>query len=126
MVRLYEFHDEVQYVVRQTDGSPLAVPGWMTYPDAAYVDIVSTARLPLGVLVELRRMAVTYLSSSVHNVHEEDHDAAAPSKTPTTPFRGAARRSRRTISTGRARATAPIASAVAAGSGEDDARGGRQ
>ena len=54
MVRLYEFHDEVHYVVRQTDGSPLAVPGWMTYPEAAYVKIVSTARLPLCVLLELR------------------------------------------------------------------------
>ncbi len=85
MVRLYEFHDEVHYVVRQTDGSPLALPGWMTDPEAAYVNVVSRARLPLCVLRELRRMAVTQRSSSVHNVHEEDHDAAVPSKIPTTP-----------------------------------------
>ena len=51
-------------MVRQTDGSPLAVPGWMTDPEAAYVNVVSTARLPLGVLRELRRVAVTYWSSS--------------------------------------------------------------
>jgi len=126
VVRLYEFHDEVHYVVRQTDGSPLAVPGWMTDPEAAYVNVVSTARLPLCVLRELRRMAVTHRSSSVHNVHEEDHDAAVPSKIPTTPVRGDARRSRRTISPERARATAPGAGAVAASSGEEDARGGRR
>ena len=71
VVRLYEFHNEVHYVVRQTDGSPLAVPGWMTDHAAAYVNMVSTARLPLCVLRELRRMAVTHRSASVHNVHEE-------------------------------------------------------
>jgi hypothetical protein len=59
VVRLYEFHDEVHYVVRQTDGPPLAVPGWMTNPEAAYVNMVSTARLPLCVLRELRRIAVS-------------------------------------------------------------------
>ncbi len=126
MVRLYEFHEEVQYVVRQADGSPLAVPGWMTYPEAAYVNNVSTARLPLGVLLELRRIAVTHLSSSVHNVHEEDHDAAVPSKIPATTVRGAARRSRRKVSRGRARAAAPSPDAVAAGSSEDDAQRGQR
>ena len=128
MVRLYEVHDESHYVVRQTDGSPLAVPGWMTSPEAAYVNTVtvSTARLPLRVLLELRRMAVRYPSSGVHNVREEDHDAAVPSKIPTPSLRGTARRSRRTISTRRARAAAPSAGAVVAGSGEENARGGRQ
>ena len=92
MVRLYEFHDEVHYVVRQTDGSPLAVPGWMTDPEAAYVNVVSRARLPLCVLRELQRVAVTQRSSTVHNVHEEDHDAAAPSKMPTGTLSGTARR----------------------------------
>ena len=98
----------------------------MTYPEAAYVNTVSTARLPLCVLLELRRMASTYLSSNVHNVHEEDHDAEVPSKIPTTAFRGTTRRSRRTISTGRAGVAAPGAGAVVAGSGEEDARGGRR
>ena len=98
----------------------------MTDPEAAYVSAVSIARLPLCVLLELRRTAVTCLPSSAHNVHEEDHDAAVPSKIPTTSLRGATRRSRRTIPTGRAGATAPGAGAVAAGSGEEDARGGRR
>jgi hypothetical protein len=126
VVRLYAVHDESHYVVRRTGGLPLAVPGWMTDPEAAYVHTVSVARLPLCVLLELRRMAVTYLSSSVHNVQEEDHVAAVPSKIPTTTFRGAARRTRGTISTGGARPAAPGAGAVAAGSGEEDARGGRR
>ena len=126
MVRLYECHNEVHDVVRQTDGSPLAVPGWMTDPEAAYVNMVSTARLPLCVLRELRRMAVTHRSANVHNVHEEDHDAAVPRKIPTTTVRADERRSRRTISPGRARVVAPSAGAVAAGSGEEDARGGRR
>jgi hypothetical protein len=113
-------------VVRQTDGLPLAVPDWMTDPEAAYVSTVSIARLPLCVLLELRRMAVTCLPSSAHNVHEEDHDATVASKIPTTTFRGAARRSRHTISTERAGAVAPSVNAVDAGPSEEDARGGRR
>ena len=87
VVRLYELHDEAYYVVRRADGTPLAVPAWMTRPEAAYAKIVSAARLPVRVLLELRRVTVTCLSSRVHNVPEEDHDAAAPSKTPTTTVR---------------------------------------
>jgi hypothetical protein len=98
----------------------------MTDPEAAYVNTVSTPRLPLCVLLELRRVAVTCLSPSAHNMHEEDHDAAVPSKMPTTTFRGDPSRSRGTISTGRAGTAAPSAGAVAAGSGEEDARGGRR
>src|SRR5271167_2300231 len=84
VIRLYELHDESYYVVRRTDGRPLAVPVWMTRPEAANAKMVSVARLPLRVLIELRRVSVTCLSSCVHNVPEEDHDAAAPKKTPTT------------------------------------------
>ena len=83
VVRLYDFQDEVYYVVRRTDGTPLAVPAWMTRPEAAYAKIVSVARLPVRVLLELHRVTVTCLSVRAHNVHEEDHDAAAPSKMPT-------------------------------------------
>ena len=47
----------------------------MTHPEAAHATIVSrTAHLPLRVLLELRRISVTSLSSSVHNVREEDHE----------------------------------------------------
>jgi hypothetical protein len=89
VVRLYELHDESYYVVRRADGRPLAVPVWMTHPEAAHATVVSrTAHLPLRVLLELARISVTALSSSVHNVREEDHDAAAPTgQTPTTTFR---------------------------------------
>src|ERR1035438_9615594 len=125
VVRVYDFHDEVYYVVRRTDGTPLAVPAWMTRPEAAHVRVVSSARLPVRVLFELSRVTVTCLSARAHNVHEEDHDAATPSKMPTTTLRGTARRSRRTTSTGRATATTPGAGAVDAGAGQDDPRGGR-
>ena len=55
----------------------------MTRPEAAYARIVSVARLPVRVLLELRRVTAICLSSSAHNVHDEDHDAAVPSKMPT-------------------------------------------
>jgi len=89
---LYDFHDEVYYVVRRPDGTPLAVPAWMTRPEAAHAKIASAARLPVRVLLELRRVTVPCLSASVHNVHEENHDAAAPSETPTTTLRRTDRR----------------------------------
>ena len=97
VVRLYELHDESYYVVRRADGRPLALPAWMTHPEAAHATIVSrTAQLPLRVLLELRRVGVIGLSSSVHNVREEVHDAAAPTgQIPTTTFRR--RSSRRSV-----------------------------
>ena len=120
MVRLYELHDEAYYVVRRADGRPLAVPVWMMRPEAAYGKMVSAARLPVRVLLELSRVTVTCFSSHVHNVPEEDHDAAAPSKTPTTNVQRSSRRSRRTTPIGRARAATPSAGAVDAGTGQDD------
>jgi len=126
VIRVYDFDEDVHYVVRRSDGTPLAVPAWMTRPEAAYAKIVSVARLPAGVLLELRRVTATCLSSSAHNVHEEDHDAAAPSKTPTGTFPGTARRTRRTTPTGRARAATPGAGAVDASTDQDDPRGGRR
>jgi hypothetical protein len=122
---VYDFHDEVYYVVRLADGKPLAIPAWMTCPEAAQVKIVSRVRLPVRVLLELSRVTVTCISSRAHNVHEEDHDAADPSKTPTTTLRGTTSRSRRSTPTGRARAATPGTRAVDAGSGQDDPRGGR-
>src|ERR1035441_3183183 len=122
VVRLYDFHDEVYYVVRRADGTPLAVPAWI---EAAHAKIVSAARLPIRVLLELSRVTVTCLSARAHNVHEEAHDAATPSKMPTTTLRGTARRSRDTASTGRATAATPGAGAVDVGAGQDDPRGGR-
>lgn len=130
VVRLYELHDESYYVVRRADGRPLALPAWMTHPEAAHATIVSrTAQLPLRVLLELRRVSVIGLSSSVHNVREEVHDAAAPTgQIPTPTFR---RRSSRRSGPGTtplecARATAPSAEAVVAGAGQENPRGGQQ
>jgi hypothetical protein len=71
---MYDFHDEVYYVVRRSDGRPLAVLAWMTHPEAACAKVVSAARLPVRVLLELCRVTVTGLSSCVHNLHEENHD----------------------------------------------------
>jgi hypothetical protein len=75
---VYDSHDEVYYILRRADGTPLAVPAWMTRPEAAHAKIVSAARLPVRVLLELRRVIATCRSSSAHNVHEEDHNAADP------------------------------------------------
>src|SRR6266481_1059691 len=127
VIRLYELHDEPYYVVRRADGRPLAVPVWMTRPEAANARVVSVAHLPLRVLIELRRVCVTCLSSCVHNVPEEDHDAAAASKTAATTVRRSSRRSRRrTTPFGGARPTPPSAGAVDAGAGQEDPRGGRR
>ena len=108
VVRVYDSHDEVYYVLRRLDGTPLAVPAWMTRPEAANAKIVPAARLPFLSLIELRRVALTCISSRVHNVHEENHDAAGQSKAPTTTLRGTARRSRHTTPTQRARAATPV------------------
>ena len=61
---MYDSHDEVYYVLRRPDGKPLAVPAWMTRPEAAHAKIVSIARLPVRVLLELRRVIETCRSSS--------------------------------------------------------------
>ena len=126
VIRLYDLHDEAYYVVRRADGRPLAVPVWMTRPEAAYAEMVPVARLPVRVLLELRRMTVTCVSSRVHNAHEEEPDAAAPSETPTTTLRRTSRGPRRPTPTERARAAAPRAGAMDAGAGQDDPRGGRR
>ncbi len=51
---MYDLHDEVYYVVRRADGRALAVPAWMTHPEAAYAKCVSAAaaHLPVRVLLE--------------------------------------------------------------------------
>ena len=56
----------------------------MTRPRPPAQGIVSAARLPVRVLFELRRVTEASLSSRVHNVHEEDDNAAVPGRTPTT------------------------------------------
>ena len=123
VVRLYHVHDEVCYVVRQADGTPLAVPGWMTTPESAHARVVSTARLPLRVLLELQR--TTAASLSKHNVHQEARDATtAPSKTTTT-FRRSARGSSGTAAAEGATTATPGPDALDASTGQNAPRGGR-
>jgi len=111
--------------VRQADGTPLAVPGWMTRPEAAHAKIGSFARLPLRELLELQRVTVAYLAAREHNVHEEAHDVTAPSKTPTTTLRRTAHGSRRTTAAGGASTATPGTGAVDASAGQDGPQGGR-
>ena len=125
MVRLYYVDDEAYYVVRRADGTPLSVPAWMTRPEAAYTEIVPAARLPVRVLIELRRFTVTCLSSPVHDAREGDRDATVTSDTSTPTLRRDTGRSRRTTPARRTRAAETGAGAVAAGAGQDDQRGGR-
>jgi hypothetical protein len=125
VIRVYDFDEEVHYVVRRADGTPIAVPSWMTRPDASYAKIVSAARLPVRVILELHRATVTCLSTRVHNVHQEDHDAAAPIKTSTATVRRNASPSRHTISTGCATAATPGTGAVDAVVGQEDPERGR-
>ncbi|HYN07158.1 MAG TPA: hypothetical protein VES67_07185, partial [Vicinamibacterales bacterium] len=120
VVRLYYLHDEAYYVVRRTDGTPMSVPAWMTRPEAAYIEMVPTARLPVRALLELRRCAETCLSSLVRNTREEDLHAAATSDTPTTTLPGHAGRSRRVTSARRPRGAEARAGAVDAGAGQGD------
>ena len=126
MIRLYELEDESYYVVRRVDGTPLAVPAWMTRPEAAHAKVVSTARLPVRVLLELRRLTVTCLFSSAQNVDEGDHDATATGRTPKTTLRRSSRRSDGEASTRRATAVTPGDGAVDAGAGQNEWPGGEQ
>ncbi len=125
VIRRYHVGHEPYYVVLRADGTPLAVPGWMTRPEAAYADVVGAVRLPIRVLRELHRVAVACLSSR-HNADEEDPDAAAPTETPTTTVRRPATPPRRPTSPGRASAVTPRSGAVDAGRGKEAPRGGRR
>jgi hypothetical protein len=122
VVRVYDFEEEIHYVVRRNDGTPLAVPTWMTVIEAAHVNIVPAARLPSSVLLELHRIVATCLSN-VHNVHQEDCDAANASKMSTPTLRRNTSPTRRKIPSGGTRATAPGTDAVDAGIGDRDPGG---
>ena len=103
---------------------PVAVPAWMTRPEAAYAKIIPAARLPVRVLLELHRITAICFSARVDNVHEENQDARTQSKTPTPTLRGTAVSSRSAIPAKRTRPVTPSARAVDAGVGQDDPEGG--
>ena len=79
--------------MRRTDGTAVAVPVWMTRPEAAYTRIVSAARLSVRAMFELQRVTTIGLSARAHNVHEENQDAPTTGKTPAKTLRGTAARS---------------------------------
>jgi hypothetical protein len=127
VIRLYYVDDEAHFIVRRADGTPMSVPAWMTQSEAACLDIVSTARLPVLTLLELRRLVVTYLSSWVHDAHQEDHDAATTSDTTETALPGVAGKNpRREASTGNSRTAERGVGAMDANSCQDDQPGGRK
>jgi len=105
---------------------PLSVPAWMTHSEAACIGIVSAARLPVRTLLELRRLVVTYLSSWVHDAHEEDHDAANTSDTTETTLPGVAGNASRAASAGGTKSANAVVGAMDASAGQDDQQGGRK
>jgi len=49
VIRRYDLHDDAYYVLRRADSRPLAVPAWMTRPEAAYAEIIPTAHLEVSI-----------------------------------------------------------------------------
>jgi hypothetical protein len=125
VIRLYERYSETFYVVRRVDGRPLAVPDWMTNPEAANIKFVSTARLPGKVLLGLCNAAVTIPASAVHNMREEDQDANGQATTAPT-LRGASPCTRRTTSAGGYSPASADLDANDASAGQRNPQGGRR
>jgi hypothetical protein len=124
VIRRYERYSETFYVLRRTDGRPLAVPEWMTHPESANVKLVSTVRLPGKVLLELCNAAVTISSSAVQNKREEDQDANDQATTTTPTLRGASPGTRRTTSAGGDIPASADIDANDAGTGQKNEQGG--
>jgi hypothetical protein len=126
VIRQYERYSETFYVVRRTDGRPLAVPEWMTHPESANAKLVSTARLPGKVLLELCNAAVTISSSAMQNKREEDQDANGQDTTTTPTLRGTSPRTRRRASAGGNSPASTDLDAVDAGADQRKTQGGRR
>jgi len=126
VIREYTSQEEAHYVVRLPDGKPLAVPVWMTRPEAADAAMVSAAHLPVSVLFELRRTAVALQPSLVHNVRKENHNATVPNTPATKTLRGGSSGSLRAAAAGVAGATTAGSGAVDTKFGQHDPRGGRR
>jgi hypothetical protein len=123
VIRRYERYSETFFVVRRADGRPLAVPDWMTHPEASNVKLVSTARLPAKVLLGLCNAAVTIPALSVHNMREEDQDANGQKTTAPT-LRGASPGTRRTTSAGSDSPASADLDANDASAGQGNQQGG--
>jgi hypothetical protein len=73
VIRKSDFLDEVHYVVRRVDGSPLAVAAWMTQPESAGRTIVSSGRLPVRTMIEM-----PYILASRQRQLSEEEPPPAP------------------------------------------------
>ncbi len=102
------------------------MPDWMTRPESAEAKFVTTARLPIAVLMALRSEAMTGLSSCEQIVQEGSPDVSAKDQAATTTLRKSSPRTGRRSPASGAGATAPGAGAVDAGSHGNDAQGGRR
>jgi len=123
VIRAYTSQDEAHFVIRLPDGKPLAVPVWMTRPEAEDAAIVSMAHLPAVVLFELRRAGLALQPSLVHNVRKENHNATVPNTPPTRSLRGTSGGSRRATAAGVAGATTTGSGAMDKEFGQHDPRG---
>jgi hypothetical protein len=126
VVRRYEVYAETDYVVRQPDGRPLAVPEWMTRPEAAEAKVVAAARLPIAALLALRRETLTSLSFCEQIVQEENPDVPTKDLTPAAAVRRGSPRPRRRLSASGEGTTAPGVDAFDAVLRGLDAQGGRR
>src|SRR5712692_3102190 len=104
---------------------PLSVSVWMTQPESARIKIVPESRPPLGVLLELRRLTTTCLSSLFSNVSDGGCDAAKSDKGTTT-VRGAKRNSVTTTTGPSTRTSDTTVGSVDRSTGEFNPRGGGQ
>lgn len=104
---------------------PLAVPEWMTRPEAAEAKIVVTPRLPVAVLLALRSETMAGLSSCEQMVQEEYPDVSAKGQIPAATLRRSSPDTDRKSTASGDGATPPRADAMDAGPGGHDAQGGR-
>lgn len=125
MIRLHYVHEEPGYVVRRPNGLPLSFPVWMTQPAAARIEIVREPRLPLTALLELRRLATTYLSSMAPSDSEGGQDAATRGTTGVA-IRGRESGSRASTTKGRRTRGHSRARALDDSTRKDNRRGGGQ
>lgn len=98
----------------------------MTRPEVAEAKIVTTARLPVAVLVALRNEAMTGFSSCEQIAQEGNPDVSGKYQAATATLRRSLPRPHRRSPASGAGAAAPGSDAVDAGSHSHDAQGGRR
>ena len=115
--------DGASLLVRLPDGSPLAVPEWMTRADACLLAIRDTPRIPRETLSELRAVIDSFLRRDA--IDGGTNDATKTED----PAEGAVRPGRAERPSGRGRATgtgeSPGGAASGSGDGQANGDGGR-